>query len=94
MFYYNAVENRHKYLKQAAYQPKSFIKYTMASLEESPSATLGLGVSVQPAKLASPVRLLGKELTKAFVFSAHKMFATFCASFPNTISHFKILAVS
>ena len=52
--------------------------------------TSGLRVSVQPA---SPIRLLCEELPNVYVFSAHKMFTTFCAPFPNRISHFKILAM-
>ena len=55
--------------------------------------TSGLRVSVQPAKPASPIRLLCEELSNVYVFSAHKMFTTFCAPFPNRISHFKILAM-
>ena len=54
---------------------------------------LGLRVSVQPAKPASPIRLLCKEIPKVYEFSAHKIFTTFCAPFPNRISHFKILAM-
>ena len=48
-------------------------------------------MSVQPAKAALHIRLLYEELPK--VFSAHKMFATFCVPFPNGISHFKIVAM-
>ena len=64
-----------------------------ASPEGSPSVTSGLRVSVQPAKPASPIRLLCEELPNVYVFSAHKMFSTFYAFFPNIISHFKILAM-
>ena len=64
-----------------------------ASPEETPSVSSGLRVSVQPAKSALPIRLLYEELPKVYVFSAHKMFTTFCAPFPTRISHFKILAM-
>ena len=57
--------------------------YMMASPEETPSVTSGLRVSVQPAKLALPIRLLYEELLNVYVFSAHKMFTTFCAPFIN-----------
>ena len=65
-----------------------------ASPEELPSATSGLRVSVQPAKPASPIRLLYEELPKVYMFSAHEIFTTLCAPFPNRISHFKILVIS
>ena len=45
-------------------------------------------MSVQPVKQvkpASPIRLLYEELPKVYVFSAHEIFTTFCASFPNRI---------
>ena len=64
-----------------------------ASPEETPSVTSGLRVSVQPAKPASPIRFLCDQLPNVYVFSAHKMFMTFCAPFPNRISRFKILAM-
>ena len=38
-------------------------------------------------------RFLYEEVIKFYVFSAHKIFTTFCASFPNRISHFKIMAM-
>ena len=63
-----------------------------ASLAETSSVTLGLRVSVQPAKPASSIRLLCKQLPNVYVFSAHKTFTTFCAPFLSRISHFKILA--
>ena len=63
-----------------------------ASPEETPSVTSGLRVSVQPAEPALPIKFLYEELPKVYVFSAHKMFTTFCARFPNRISRFKILA--
>ena len=66
---------------------------TTALPAESPSVALGLRVWVQPAKLDSPVMLFCEELPKAYAFSAHKIFTTFCAPFPNRISHFKILAM-
>ena len=40
-------------------------------------------MSAQPTKPASPIGLLFEELPNVYVFSVHKMFATFCASFPN-----------
>ena len=55
--------------------------------------TSGLRKSVQPAKPALPIRFLYEQLSNIFVFSAHKMFTTFCAPFPNRISDFKILAM-
>ena len=66
----------------------------MASPEETPSVTSGLRVSVQPAKPALTIRFLyEEELRNVYVFSAHKIFTTFWAPFPNRISHFKILAI-
>ena len=64
-----------------------------ASPEEPPSVTSGLRVSVLSAKPASPILFLYEELPKVYVFSAHKMFTTFCAPFLSRISHFKILAM-
>ena len=58
---------------------------------ETPLVTSGLRVSVQPAKPALPIRFLYEELPNVCVFSAHKIFTTFCFLFPNRISHFKIL---
>ena len=55
--------------------------------------TSGLRVSVQPAKPALPIRLLCEVLPNVYVFSAQKMFTTFCASFLNRITNFKILAM-
>ena len=52
-----------------------------ASLAETSSVTSGLRVSVQPAKPALPIRFLYEELPNIYVFSAHKMFTTFCAPF-------------
>ena len=63
------------------------------SPEGPPSVTSGLGMAVQPAKPALPVRFFYEELPNVYVFSAHKMFMTFCAPFPNRISHYKILAM-
>ena len=53
-----------------------------ASPAETPSVTSGLKVSVQPVKPALPIRFLYEELPNVYVFSAHKMFTTFCAAFP------------
>ena len=50
-------------------------------------------MSVQLAKLALPIRFLCEELPNVYVLSAHKMFRTFCAPFPDRISHFKIQAM-
>ena len=58
-----------------------------------PSATSGLRVSVQPAKPGLPIRFLCEELPKVYVFSAHRIFTTFCVPFPSKISFFKILAM-
>ena len=38
-------------------------------------------MSVQPAKLAPPIRLLCEKLPKVYVFSAHTILTTFCAPF-------------
>ena len=87
VFYYNAVECRQKYHnRQHISIRKCFLVYMTSSPEETPSVTLGLRVSVQLAKPDSPIRLLYEELPKVYVFSAHKMFATFCAPFSNRIS--------
>ena len=54
-FYYNAVEYRLKYLKMqhiSIRKTPCFIEYATASSEEPQSATLGLRVLVQSAKLA------------------------------------------
>ena len=61
-----------------------------ASPAETPSVTSGLRVSVQPALL---IKFLYEELPNVYVFSAHKMFTTFCAHFPNRTFHFKMLAM-
>ena len=61
--------------------------------EEPPSVTSGLRVSVQPAKPGPPIRPLCEELPKVYVLSAHNIFMTFCVSFPDRISRFKILAM-
>ena len=61
-----------------------------ASPEEPLPVTSGLRVSVQPTKPALPIRFLYEVLPNVYVFSAHKMLTTFCAPFPNRISHFKI----
>ena len=47
-----------------------------------------------PAKPALPIRFLCEELPHVYEFSADKMFTTFCAPFPNRISHFKIVAMA
>ena len=47
----------------------------------------GMRVSVQPGKSALPVTLLCEQSPKVYVFSTHKIFTTFCAPFPNRISH-------
>ena len=51
-----------------------------ASPEEPPSVTSGLRASIQPAL---PIRFLREELPNVYVFSAHKIFTTFYALFPN-----------
>ena len=92
----NAVEYRHRYRNRHHISKRKnpfFIVYTTASPEEPPSVTSRLRVSVQPAKPASPIRLLCEELSKIYVFSAHKIFTTFCAPFCNRISDIKILAM-
>ena len=90
------VEYRHKYHNRQHVNIRKnpcFIVYMTASPEEPPSVTSGLRVSVQATKPVLPIRLLYKQLPKVYVFSAHQMFTTFCAPFPNRISHFKILAM-
>ena len=67
--------------------------YTTALPAGPPSVTLGLRLSVQPAKPAPPTRLLSKQLPKVNVYSAYKIFTTLRAPFPNRISHFKVLAL-
>ena len=93
---YNAVEYRHKCLNRQHISVRKnpcFIVYTTASPEDPLSVTSGLRVSVQPAKPASPNRFLCEEFKKFYVFSAHKIFTTFCAPFYNRISYFKVLAM-
>ena len=71
VFYYNDVEYRRKYLNPQHISIRKtlcFIVYTTASSEEPPSVTSGLRVYVQPAKPASPMRLLCEELPKVCVF--------------------------
>ena len=91
-----AIEYRHKYLNTQHISIRKilwFIVYTTASPEEPPSVTSGLRVSVQPAKPASPISFLCKQLPNVYVFSAHKIFKTFCAPFFNRITRLKILAM-
>ena len=95
-FYYHAIENRLKYLNTQHISIRKnlgFIVYTTASPEEPPSVTAGLRVSVQPAKPTSPIRLLCEQLPRVYECSAHKIFTTFCGTFPKRLSHFKILAM-
>ena len=95
-FYYNDVKYRHKYHNRQHISIRKnpcFIVYMTASPAETPSVTSRLRVSVQPAKLGLPIWFLYEELPNIYVFSAHKMFKTFYAPFPNRISHFKILAL-
>ena len=92
-----AVEYKHKYLnRQYISLRKKFLLYSIdmtASSKEPPSVTSGLGVSVQPAKPASSIKILCEELPKVYVFSVHKIFTIFCVTFPNRISRFKILVM-
>ena len=95
-FHYNAVEYRHKYLNRQHISIRKnpcFIVYTTASSEEPSSVMLGLRVLVQPAKPASLIKPLYKELEKVYLFSSRMILTTFCAPFPNRISHLKILAM-
>ena len=67
-FYYNAVENRHKYLNTqhiSIRKNSCVIVCTTASPAEAPSVTSGLRVLIQPA---SPIRLLCEQLPKVCVF--------------------------
>ena len=85
-FHYNAVEYRHKYFNTQRISMRKnpcFVVYTTASSEEPPSVMSGLRVSGSCVK----------SYQKFMCFSAHKIFTTFCAPFPNRISHFKILAM-
>ena len=94
-YYYNDVEYRHNHSRQHISIRKNlcFTVNMTASPAEAPSVTSGLRVSVQRAKPVLPIRFLYEELPKVCVFSAHKMFTTFCTLFPNRISRFKILAM-
>ena len=95
-FYYNDVAYKHKYHNRQHMSIRKnpcFIVYMKASPAETPSITSELRVSVQPAKPALPIRFLYEDLTNVYVFSGHKIFSTFCVSFPNRISNFKILAM-
>ena len=68
------------------------IVYTKKSHARPPSVTSVLRMSVQPAKPASSIGLFCEHLTKVYVFSADKILTTLCATLPNRISHFKVLA--
>ena len=95
-FYSNDGEYRHKYHNMQHINVKRnpcFIVHTTASPKEPPSVTSGLRVSAQPAKPALLIRLLYEQLPKVHALCAHGMFTTFCVLFPNSISHFKILAM-
>ena len=95
-FYYSDVEYRHKYhIRQHISIRKNpcFIVYMTASPTETLSVTSGLRESVQPAQPAFTIRFLYEVLPNVYVFSAHKMFTTFCAPFCNRIFHFKVLAM-
>ena len=68
--------------------------YTTTSSAEPPSVMSRLRVSAgQAAELALPIRLSCKQLSKVYVFSAHKISQFVVLLFPNGISHFKILAM-
>ena len=98
-FCYNNVEYRHKRHKYHNRQHISirknpcFILYITVSPAETPSVTLGLKVSIRSAKPALAIRFLYGDLPNVYMFSAHKMFTSFRAPFPNRISSFKILAM-
>ena len=95
-FYYNNVEYRHKYHNRqyiSIRKNSCSIAYMTASLTETPSVTSGLRVLVQPTKPDFPIKFLYEELLNVYVFSARKMFRTFCVPLCNRISHFKILAM-
>ena len=95
-FYYNDLEYRHKYHNRqhiSISKNPCFTVFMTASPEEPPPVMSRLKVSVQPAKPALPIKLFYEELPNVYVFYAHKMLATFCAPFPNRISHFNILAM-
>ena len=84
-YYHNAVQYSHKYINRQHISIRKnpcFKIYTTASPAQSPSVTSGLRVSVQPAKLASPIRFLYEELPKVYVFSAHRISRHFILLFP------------
>ena len=94
--YYNAVdcvEYRHKYLnRQHISKRKTFLVHSIYDGVARRSSISNIKFeSVSSAGQA--ITLLCEELSKVFAFSAHKIFTTFCAPFPNRISHFKILAM-
>ena len=95
-FHTPAVEYRRKFLNRQHISKRKnpcFTVYATASPKEPLSVMSELRVSVQSAKSASPIWLLCEELPKVYVFSARKMFTTFCAPFPNRIFYFKVLAM-
>ena len=78
-----AVEHRHKYLNRQHIiirKNPCFVLYTTESLAGLLSVTSGLRM-IQPAKPASPIRLLYEQLPKVHVFSAHKNIHDFLCSF-------------
>ena len=58
-----------------------------ASPAETPVSNVGI------ESVGSPIRFLYEELPNVYIFSAHKVFTTLCAPFPNGIFCFKILAM-
>ena len=87
---------RHKYHNRQCISIRKnpcFILQTTASTEKPLSVTSGLRVAVHPAKPASPIRFLCEQLPNVYVYSARKIFTSFRTSFPNRISHFKIVAM-
>ena len=67
------------------------MEYVCVARQGPLSVLSGLRISVHPAKPASPMLHLSNQQPTVFVFSAHKIFTTWCAPFPNRIFDFEIL---
>ena len=59
----------------------------------APIRNFGIKSIGSAGQAGSSIRLLCEELPKVDVFSAHKIFTTFCAPFPYRIFDFKVLAI-
>ena len=79
-----AVEYRHKYLNRQHISTRKnscFMLYMTTSSEEPLSVTSGLRVSIQPAKPAPLISVLGEQLSKSYVFYAQEIFLFFVLLF-------------